>query len=277
MTRRSQAQEILRRIGTLPDEQIDLAEAALELAALDRPGVELARYRAHLAELVHDVAVQVARGEDDLDGRTAALIEVLVHRHRYVGDNLTYDDLQNANLMRVIDRRRGLPVTLGILFLHAARGQGWDMVGLNFPGHFLVRLEARGARIILDPFDQGAVRTVVELRDLLKAAAGAEAELTPDYYRPVGNREILLRLQNNLKLRLLRSGRSDKALEVVERMLLFAPNEPALWREAGLLHAHLGHVPQAIAALETYIRMAAGEPRVQQAALLLQQLRNRLH
>ena len=91
----------------------------------------------------------------------------------------------------------------------------------------------------------------MELRDLLKVAAGADAELTPEYYATVGNRDILLRLQNNLKLRFMKADRVDKAVEILNGMLLFAPEEAMLWREAGLLNAHIGNLNVAVDALET--------------------------
>src|SRR3546814_19245031 len=86
--------------------------------------------------------------------------------------------------MRVIDRRKGLPVALGILYMHAARAQGWPAVGLNFPGHFLLRLERHGERAILDPFNEGRVHGATELLDLLKAMQGQDAELGPEHYQP---------------------------------------------------------------------------------------------
>jgi regulator of sirC expression with transglutaminase-like and TPR domain len=78
--------------------------------------------------------------------RVAALTQVMAEEHGYNGDRQHYDDLQNANLIRVIDRRRGLPVALGILYLHAARAQGWRAAGINFPGHFLIAVEHDGER-----------------------------------------------------------------------------------------------------------------------------------
>ena len=59
--------------------------------------------------------------------------------------------------MHVLERRRGLPVALGILWLHAGRAYGADISGLAFPSHFLVRLAARGQRSILDVFGGGRV------------------------------------------------------------------------------------------------------------------------
>jgi regulator of sirC expression with transglutaminase-like and TPR domain len=274
---RLEAKDLLRHIGTQPDEDIDLAEAALALAALDHPDVSLQRYRDHLSLLAEQVGELNPPDADTLEGRVTALQDVLVGRHGYEGDTLTYDDIQNANMMQVIDRKKGLPVALGILFIQTARAQGWSISGLNFPGHFLVRLEYAGERIIIDPFNQGQTRSVMELRDLLKVAAGADAELTPEYYATVGNRDILLRLQNNLKLRFMKADRVDKAVEILDGMLLFAPEEAMLWREAGLLNAHIGNLNAAVGALETFMTLGVNDLLRHQTALLIQQLKTRLN
>lgn len=277
MSTRDEAREILRRTGGLADEEIDLAETALALGALDRPDVPLDRYRRHLAALARDTADRVDAAHDGLEGRIATLHQVIIERHGYSGDTDTYDDLQNANMLRVIDRRRGLPVALGILYIHAARSVGWEIAGLNFPGHFLVRLEFRGERAILDPFNNGQVRTPFDLRELLKATAGTAAELEPSHYQTVTNRDVLLRLQNNLKLRHLSANEIPRALEVLEGMRLFAPDEPALWRETGLLEAHRGNLTDAIAALEHFMLLSDSDRQMHQAAMLIQQLKNRLN
>jgi regulator of sirC expression with transglutaminase-like and TPR domain len=275
---REASEAALARIAALPDGEIDLAEAALALAALDRPQVPLDRYRDHLAELAADVAEEVsaARAERGVE-RAAALSRVLFERHGYAGDRLTYDDIQNANLMRVIDRRKGLPVALGILMIHAARGQGWDMVGLSFPAHFLVRLGSGGDRLILDPFAGGRILDSAELRDLLKEVAGEGTELKPSHYEPVGNRSVLLRLENNIKTRLVKEHKLEAAGRVIMRMLLFAPEEVQLWREAGMIEAHLGNLKRAIGLIETYRDKSPGEAQRRQAAILLQELAQKLH
>lgn len=284
MTVRQKALEMLRTAGTQPDDRIDLAETALALAVLDVPDAEFEPYRQHLAQLaaqVHDTVLDRLGSAPSLQDRIAVLRAVLVEHHGYQGDSETYEDLDNANLMRVIDRRKGLPVALGILFIHAARSQGWEMVGLNFPGHFLIRMDHDGDRAILDPFNQIETKSPQDLRELLKQTAGLTAELTPDHYAPVSNRDVLLRLQNNLKLRHLRDNRADKAAEVVENMLLFAPDQPALWREAGLLNAHVGNLGSAIKAFETFMemgrRLGTSAQLLHQTATLVQQLKTRLN
>jgi regulator of sirC expression with transglutaminase-like and TPR domain len=252
-----------------------LGAAALALACRDRPRVDLARYHQHLAMLAREVS-EAAAAAGSAAQRVATLSEVIAERHGYAGDTLTYEDAQNANLMRVIDRRKGLPVALGILYLHAGRAQGWTMAGLAFPGHFLLRLEAEGERLVLDPFHGGRLRNAAELRELLKAIAGNAAELEPQHYAAVDDREILLRLQNNLKLRFVESQQLVPALGVIEGMLLFAPDLPGLWREAGLIHAELGNLRAGIAALERCHELARDDAARRQAAALLQRLRTRL-
>ena len=272
--------DYLRRVAELPDDAIELAEAALRLASLDRPQVSLERYRHHLSLLVRDAGEEsrrLPREGDTLEARIAALNHVIYGRYGYRGDSLHYDDLQNANLLRVIDRRRGLPVSLGILYIHVARAQGWHIAGIHFPAHFMVRLEHQGRRAIVDPFNEGVVREVSELREMLKSSHGEGAELTPAHYAPVGNRDVLMRLQNNLKLRLAQADETARALAVVETMLLFAPNEASLWYDAGAFNAKLGNLRAAIAALETFLERAAHDSTKHQAATLLQQLRARLN
>ena len=266
------AETVLRRVGSDPSGNIDIAGVALVLAGLDRPGVPLARYRDHLALLADDLR-KASAGADSLDARLAAVREVVFVAYGYQGDRRTYDDLQNANLMRVIDRRRGLPVALGILCIHAARAQGWEIAGLNFPGHFLLRMDDLGQRAILDPFQACAPQTASDLRALLKAQGDEEAELRPQHYLAVPDREVLVRLQNNIRLRQSRSGDKHATADTLERMLWIAPDDKTLWREKALLDAQLGRIDNAVAALEEYIlRETLDGPR-HDAALLLQRLR----
>src|ERR1700680_387810 len=187
-----QCARYLREVGAMTGPTLPIGEAALALASFERPRVGLARYRQHLAMIARDVGRHsgAPHGDSrgDLAARAQALNEIILLKYGYSGDELTYDDLQNANLMRVVDRRKGLPVALGILYLHAARAQGWDSVGLGFPGHFLVRLSEGAERLIVDPFHGGRVCDAVTLRELLKAMAGQEVELAPEHYAPGGDR-----------------------------------------------------------------------------------------
>lgn len=202
---------------------------------------------------------------------------MIASEHGYRGDDLTYDDPQNANLMRVIDRRKGLPVALGIIYISAGRKAGWRMQGLNFPGHFLIRMEKDGERHILDPFHGGKECQTPDLRVLLKSVHGPEAELAPSYFTAASDRSVVLRLQNNIKVRRIRAGDLRGALEVVERMRLLAPDTLDLLREAGLIYARTGQIQSAIETLERYVALEERELLRHRAAMALQSLKSQLH
>ena len=266
----------LRAVGSLADDEIDLADAALLLGALDMPNASLAGYREHVERLGEDVAA-LARAGEPLERRRRHVNAVLFDAHGYAGDAESYDAPENANLLQVIDRRAGLPVSLGILYIHAARAQGWAVDGLAFPGHFLVRLEEGDRRVIVDPFHRGQMLEAGHLRGLLKQFQGVDAELEPGHYAPVGNRSILLRLQNNIKSRALQASDSARAAAILERMLLIAPDAGGLWHELGAVRARLGTIKGAVEALERSLACPlpeAARPRVEAA---LASLTTKLH
>jgi regulator of sirC expression with transglutaminase-like and TPR domain len=270
-------QDLLRRYGGADDAEIDLAGAALALAALGRPEAALAPYREHLRALAADVAAAAQREGHDLSARIHTLNTVLFQNHGYAGDSETYNDLRNADLMSVIDRRRGLPIAISILYIHAARAQDWAIEGVNFPGHFLLRMRAGGASAILDPFNGGRIRGADDLDKLIKSMEGDAAELRPEHCQRAGNRQMLLRLQNNIKLRLLRDHKLADAALVVERMLLIAPQEPGLWHEAGVLQGKIGNLRASIAALEKLASLSDDREQQDRARQLLAETKSRLN
>jgi regulator of sirC expression with transglutaminase-like and TPR domain len=213
----------------------------------------------------------------DLEARRLILAEALHGRFGYQGDSETYDDMANANLIRVVERRRGLPVALGILWLHAADAAGWAAYGVDFPGHFLLALEGPRGKLILDVFAGGKVLEAQDLRALIKRVEGEKAELRPGVLRPMTRREVLLRLQNNIKLRRLRSGEIKTALAATEDMLRLAPDQAALWREAGLMNQRLERIGAALGCLDRFLELVPeGEAAARVRALAIE-LRQRLN
>ncbi len=272
----------LRALGNGPDEKIDPAHTALELAAVHHPGLNLQRYRHHLEELAGDTreafAVLRAEGrEDDAAARLEALTRALADQSHYEGDRDSYDHPDNADMVRVIDRRLGLPVALSILYIHAGRAQGWDVWGLNFPGHFVIRVDAGAERLIADPFNKGRVLQAADLRNLIKQTMGPGAELSATYYEPVSNRQALIRLQNNVKRRQIEAEDYEEALFTVDVMQALDPQEYRLLLERGVLCARTRRHAEAVTALESYIARAPDDRDRREAALLLQDVRRQLN
>ncbi|HSO43347.1 MAG TPA: tetratricopeptide repeat protein [Rhodospirillales bacterium] len=260
----------LQAVGEGAEDSLDIANAALACAALDRPDRDLGAYVDHLEQLAASAAAATSAAAS-VEMQAEGVLDVLARTYGYRGDAESYDDLRNADLMEVIDRRQGLPVALGILYMHAVRAYGGRVSGLAFPAHFCIRIEARGQRLIIDPFD-GSMLSARDLRQRLKERVHQDAEILPAHHQPVGSREILLRLQNNIRVRTLRAGRLDRALAVIERMTLISPERGDFRREMALIHARKGDVAAAIRVIEEYVaqRGAAGPPPADLAALLRQ-------
>lgn len=273
--------DYLRMAGAQADADIDVIDAALALGLVFLPGVDVGRYRQHVEKMAAQVAVdygqRLADGAEDSAGLRADVLRHVIHTlNEYQGDAAHFDDVQNANLIRVIERRRGLPVALGILYIALAEKMGWDCKGLNFPGHFVLRLDKDGDRLILDPFAAGREMDAASLRQLLKSVAGAGAELSHNFYDPVPNREVLLRLENNLKKRLIDSADYAAALVAAEAIAAIAPAEYRIWIDIGVLRAKLGQVDAALAGIATYIDRAPTDREKQQGRTLLAQIRAEL-
>lgn len=270
----AEARAALDRLGAAGSDPPDLAEAALLLAVIDAPDADLVAARAHLAALAAEARALAAVS---VERRAAELAALLAGRHGYAGDAETYDDLANANLLRVIERRRGLPVALGILWIHAARAAGWPAWGVDFPAHFLVAIEGTDRAVAIDPFARGHVPSPAELRAMIGRIIGEEVDIHPGLFRRMRDREVLLRLQNNIKLRRLRAGDLTGTLACVEDMLRLAPDAAPLWREAGLVHQRLGHPRAAIACLERFLSFDPDAEATAQARAALREIRATLN
>jgi regulator of sirC expression with transglutaminase-like and TPR domain len=273
--------DYLARLGQAGEGPHDLAKAALMLAALDHPDRKLARFRDHLSELADKV-----RAEADFarDGERAAhaLSSVLAGHYGYEGERGDYDDPGNADLMAVIDRKRGLPVTLGILYIHAARASGMEAQGLFAPGHFLMRVAVKGSEAIIDPFNGGALLDRERINTpgfgapLLVPEPGSADQ--PDPFAPVSDIEVLLRLQNNIKNRALKDRDTARAIEILRRMAMIAPRRNIVWLEFGRLQESAGALSYARGAYETCLKLPRSSDQVSnEATFALQALKRRLN
>ncbi len=268
----------LDAIGLLPDVEIDIAAAAVQLARVGAPEADYEAASRQLSLLARDSVAEAGRvPDDDLAVRAAVLERVIAERHGFRGDTETYDDPANANLIRVLERRRGLPVALGVIWLHCARAAGWEAHGLDFPGHFLVKLEGGGRHCVLDVFAGGRRMEAPALRKLLKSVEGAKAELRPGLLQPMSTRAVLLRLQQNIKVRRLGVGDLRGALSCAEDMLRIAPDHAGLWRESGLLHQRLDQVSAALGCFERFLELVPSGEAAVRARASIDELRARLH
>lgn len=238
----------LEQVGLLDDQAIDIADAALLLAAADHPDVALDAARARLTGLVLRLQRDGA-GLASPRARARLLAETIAQTEGLTGDTADYDNSANADLLALLDRKRGLPVTLSILYVALARRVGWAADPLGIPGHVLVRIGSEPAMQLVDPFDHGALLGPDGLQAVLARALGSQALLEPEHLVPLSNRAVLIRLVANQATRARRGGDVQRALTLHERMTLVAPGFSGLWWERARLEQLLGRVGAARASL----------------------------
>lgn len=273
---------ILDLAGKVEDDAIHLTDTALAIAAQESLGISIERYQIHIEKMIEEVAARrvalLQEGADDgAKTKLAALKHVIHNVHGYEGDSENYDDLQNVNLIRVIERRKGMPVAISLLYIHVGQAQGWDVAALNFPAHVVCRLDYNGERVLFDPFHQCRILQAPDLRELLKTLVSPQAELTSEYYETATKRELLIRLQNNIKLRQIEMEEYNEAVKTIETMRRIDPGEYRLLLDAGVLYARINQALAAVDALERYIELTPSSADRHEALMLLQQIRESLN
>lgn len=274
-------QEFLRRLGQAGEGPHDLAQASLMLSALDHPDKNLAPFRAHLSELAE--AAKAAIGQiPDIETSARALSGVIAGRYGYDGERGALDEPANADLIQVIERRRGLPVILGILYIHAARAAGMESMGLFSPGHFLLRIARKGSDAIIDAFNAGAVldRSRMTVPGIAGPLPLTDTRLgdEPSPFEPVSDTDVLLRVLNNIRARAIKVKDTARAAEIAGRMTLIAPKRPMIWLELARTQESLGSLSAAKASYDNAVKTSRpGDPFRNEAALALEALKRRLN
>ncbi len=249
----SSASRLFRDLVERPDAEIDLAQAALAVAADEYPGLDADGYQRRLDQLARAVE-RVAEGSDPL-ARLGALIDRLGRVERFRGNRDHYNDPRNSFLSDVLDRRTGIPLSLSLVYVIVGRRAGLSMEGVAFPGHFLARCDLDDGFVILDAFDGGRQLALDDCERLLHAIR-RDASFDRELLEPASHRAILFRMLANLKGAWLAADEAPRALRTIERMLVIAPDHPGLLRDRGQVFFQLGRFPEALADLERYQELA---------------------
>jgi regulator of sirC expression with transglutaminase-like and TPR domain len=254
-----------------PEAELELAAAALLIAAEEYPQLPVAGYLRRLDELAERV-------KDRLADETAPLIvlqelnRVLFQEERFRGNLDAYYDPRNSYLNDVLDRRLGIPISLAIVYLEVGWRLGLPLAGVNFPGHFLVRYGGEAVELLGDPFEAGALRFPDQAQELLDRVYGGLVELRDEFLRPASKKDMLVRLLSNLKGIHLNARDDARALAAIERILLVRPDAPAEVRDRGLVLARSGRVEEAIADLGRYLDTASGAPDARRVRRMVEEL-----
>ena len=263
-----------------PDRNINLAEAALLIAAPEYPELDLNACLQQVDDMATVCRGRLGRSPDP--ARTLkSLGEYLFQDLGFKGDLQTFNDPRNSFLNEVLKRRCGIPITLSVLYMEVGRRLGLPVHGISFPGHFLVKVEVDGVDRIIDPFSGGAGLDHAELeRRLEHVATPKEKWNLEQLLMPASKREILARMLRNLKNIYVNSEDYTRALRIQDLLLDVLPDVPQEIRDRALLHDKLDHLRAAVADYQMYLLMAPDSEdstRVQGRVSELRQSLQRLH
>ncbi len=255
-----------------PDSRVDLARAALLIAKEEYPQLAVERHMGQLDQLAEDVKDRLDEGSDSLVV-FQELIRTMYDRSGFSGNREAYYDPRNSFLNDVLDRRRGIPLTLGIVLLEVGWRLGIPLEGVNFPGHFLVRYPGMAIRLLVDPFETGRIWFEDQAQELLDRVYGGMVRVRPRFLKAAGKREMLVRLLANLKGIYLNVQDNDRALAAIERILVIHPTAAGQIRDRGTLLARMGRPDEALEQLQWYLDYAPEASDAGRIRSLVEELR----
>jgi regulator of sirC expression with transglutaminase-like and TPR domain len=235
------------------NEPIDLAEVALLIAQEEYPDIEVSRYLRCLDELAAAARALVCAGAPAAE-QVAQLNQFLFLEQGFAGNSENYYDPRNTYLNEVLDRRTGIPISLGVVYSEVAQRLDLPVYGVSFPGHFLVKCVG-DPDIIIDPYF-GTVISEEECWQRLRGIYGSKTRFDRRLLCPASAREILVRMLSNLKQMYVDSADFTRALTCVDRILLLVPDLPRELRDRGILYQRLECYAAALRDFERYLKLA---------------------
>jgi regulator of sirC expression with transglutaminase-like and TPR domain len=252
---REDAERFLTEVGDKADGGFPLLEAALACAVHEEPSRDADQVRSFAADAAARLKARLKRESPE-----EALAETMAGDMRLAGDLIDYESPENTDIISVVQRRKGLPVALGVFYLDAARQAGLDVRGVDFPGHFLLRIETTEGPLALDPFSEGRVVLPSELtrRALHAGLTPNVAERLETLMAPTSDRAVLIRLQNNIFARAVAARDFARAERSALRRALLDPTDHRPWIDVAAAREGQGALAGALQALANAQRLDGG-------------------
>lgn len=245
------------------DAAIDLAQAALLIALEEYPDLDITRclklldllagkVRAALGLAKPDKFAQLPN-ELDLLMVIGAMNQVLFDQEHFQGNQEDYYNPSNSYLNEVLEKRRGIPITLSLIYMEVGRRIGLQIEGIGLPFHFIVRCRLPNGHIYIDPFEKGRLFSEEDCRERVHRMFRNKADFDPHWLEPVSHRQLLVRMLANLKNIYIQQEDYVRALSICDRILLLVPDAPLERRDRGIVHFHLKHYARALRDLTAYV------------------------
>jgi regulator of sirC expression with transglutaminase-like and TPR domain len=247
------SRKTFQQLVTLPDAAIPLAEAALIMACEEYPQLELSPYL-DMLDHIAEVAGERRRSAEDPRATVEIINSVLFEKFGFRGNADDYYDPRNSFFNDVLDRRIGVPITLSAVYIEVSRRLRFPIAGVGMPGHFIVKYFDPREEFFIDPYNQGEILSRDDCRERIHQQYGDALEFNDRLLGRATNRQILWRMLNNLKDIYLKGHATDKCLSIVDMMLMVDSEDPAQFRDRGLLRLQLRQFQGARRDLEHYLQ-----------------------
>ena len=255
---------------------INLARAALYVAAEQEPDLDVVAYLGHIA-LLSNAARKMLPGRHSVYDAIHTINELMYKVEGFKGNRENYYDPKNCLLNYVIDDKRGIPITLSIIYSEIARRLGHNLRGVGMPGHYLLAAGRGESEVFIDPFNNGGLLSRKECLGLAlrgnRVPKGRLAALASRLLPASDKRSTLKRLLVNLKLMHIKRNESDSALKCAERIQLLDPRDWRNLSELARLQAEVGQYSRAVESFNTFLERAPANTDTSHAEHALKQLK----
>lgn len=253
-------------IVTGPDENINLAEAALLIAQIEYPDLDADYYLQQLDQFATEISGRLAPNPS-VEFILDTMNEYLFDELGFAGNLTEFSDPKNSFFNDVLERKLGIPISLSLVYMEVGKRLGLDIQGVSFPGHFIVKLQTDEEELVLDPFADGVALDEAELELRLnhypkEQRHGWDVE---QLLAAASNKEILTRLLRNLKGVYIDEEDFERALVIISFILLVAPDSVSDIRERAYIYDRLDCFASAIKDYQHYLVMT---PNAEDIALV---------
>jgi regulator of sirC expression with transglutaminase-like and TPR domain len=248
------SKEYFEKLMKKPEEEIRLAEAALYIASDEYPEIDIPAYLTQLNEWSHALKKEISRKPKR--SRLDLLNGLLFDKMHFSGNIDNYYDPKNSFLNEVIDSRKGIPISLSVIYLELAWNLGLEATGIGFPGHFLVRINDRGEMVYVDAFYRGRIMTVNDCVEFWNDISEGELEFQDSFLSSMNKHEILIRMLRNLKGIYLEQKNYRKLISVMDKLVILNPHLPEEIRDRGIIYYQMQAYRLALTDFEGYLSAA---------------------
>jgi regulator of sirC expression with transglutaminase-like and TPR domain len=248
-----------------PEEQIQLAEAALYIARDEYPQISITGYLSQLKQW--SAALKKEASRKPKTSRLDLLNDLLFQQMQFSGNIENYYDPKNSFLNDVIDSRKGIPISLSVIYLELAWSLGLDAAGIGFPGHFLVRVNHQGNTVYVDTFYKGRILSELDCVEFWNDISEGEVEFQHSFLTQMNKHQILVRMLRNLKGIYLEQKTYKKVLRVMDKLIVMNPHLPEEVRDRGIIYYQIQGFRHALKDFETYLSVV---PHADDAGIIQQ-------